>query len=83
MSYPDDAAFGDLSVLSPLLNQLDRFNQFEGPDPAGRRQHSWKAHLGTPLPLKKEPVLIAFWLTCLNGSFQTDYGTGILDSVVG
>ncbi len=50
MSYPDDAAFGDLSVLSPLLNQLDRFNQFEGPDPAGRRQHSWKAHLGTPLP---------------------------------
>lgn len=50
MSYPDRAAFGDLSRLHPLLEALDRFNRFEGPDPAGRRQADWKAHLGSTLP---------------------------------
>lgn len=50
MNYPDHAAFGDLSTLQPLLEALDRFNRFEGPDPAGRRQAEWKAHLGTTLP---------------------------------
>lgn len=50
MSYPDDAAFGDLAALSSLLEQLDAFNRFEGPDPAGRRQQSWKNYLDTSLP---------------------------------
>lgn len=50
MSYPDDAAFGDLSSLASLIEQLDAFNRFEGPDPAGRRQPSWKEYLGTSLP---------------------------------
>lgn len=50
MSYPDHAAFGDLSVLKELLDALDQFNQFEGPDPAGRRQAAWKAYLQSDLP---------------------------------
>ncbi len=50
MSYPDDAAFGDLSALKSLLEELDRFNQFDGPDQAGRRQAAWKEQLGIPLP---------------------------------
>lgn len=50
MSYPDDAAFGDLAALSALIERLDAFNQFEGPDQAGRRQPSWKQYLGTDLP---------------------------------
>ena len=50
MSYPDDAAFGDLSPLRALLDELDRFNRFEGPDPAGRNRDAWIAHLDGPLP---------------------------------
>jgi len=50
MSYPDDAAFGNLAALADLIDSLDTFNRFDGPDPAGRRQPSWKSHLGTALP---------------------------------
>ena len=50
MPYPDAAAFGDLSVLARLTEELDRFNAFEGPDPAGRNRAAWTEHLGTRLP---------------------------------
>ena len=50
MSHPDDAAFGDLSSLRALLEELDRFNRFEGPDPAARNRDAWSTHLGGPLP---------------------------------
>ena len=50
MSYPDAAAFGDLNALKELIESLDTFNRFEGPDPAGRRQAEWKEQLGIPLP---------------------------------
>ena len=50
MAYPDAAAFGNLTVLTSLIDALDRFNQFEGPDPAGRRRSRWTEQLGTALP---------------------------------
>jgi len=50
MAYPDSAAFGDLSVLQSLIEQLDRFNAFAGPDPAGRNRAAWAEHLGRSLP---------------------------------
>lgn len=50
MAYPDAAAFGNLTMLTSLIDALDRFNQFKGPDPAGRRRTEWTDHLGIGLP---------------------------------
>ncbi len=50
MAYPDAAAFGNLTMLTSLIDALDRFNQFDGPDPAGRGRSRWTEQLGRSLP---------------------------------
>ncbi len=50
VSYPDDAAFGDLTSLARIIEALDQFNEFVGSDPAGRRSLEWREKLRVSMP---------------------------------